>query len=63
MQMHQEEEKNSASSFRFFHYESTLKLVMGKVLITSPIQKSKKKFDKYYVKKRQLLFKIHDCFF
>lgn len=33
-----------------FYYESTLKLVLGKVLIISPIQKSKKIVDKYYVK-------------
>lgn len=50
MQMHPEEEKNNASNLRFFYYESTLKLVMGKVLIISPIQKSKKIVDKYYVK-------------
>lgn len=40
MQMHQEEEINNVSNFRFFCCESTLKLVMGKVLVTSPIQKS-----------------------
>lgn len=50
MQMHQEEEGKNASNFRFFYYESTLKLVMGKILIIFPIRKSKRTVDKYYVK-------------
>lgn len=42
MQMHQEEDKNNASNFRLFYYESSLKLVIGKILIIFPVPKSKK---------------------